>query len=80
MTARLQSPLFIVLDSALLAVVLYHGLNGVWQVAADFGLGRGAQRTLALVLWIVGLVTLVVGINALLPLLGGQAFLPLGAG
>jgi len=78
--ARVQSPYFIVLDSVLLAVVLYHGLNGVWQVVVDFGLNRGTQVTVAVVLWVIGLAALVIGINGLLPLLGGQAFMQLGAG
>jgi succinate dehydrogenase cytochrome b556 subunit len=75
---RLQSPWFIALDSALLAVAIYHGLNGVRMVILDFGLGPVSQRIVAWVLFVVGVVTFVYGLNALLPFVTGRPIFPLG--
>ncbi|MDP2954568.1 MAG: hypothetical protein Q8O76_14795, partial [Chloroflexota bacterium] len=74
-TQRLQSPFFVVLDLALLAVLFYHGLNGVRAILIDFGMRAGA--TLSAVtwfLWLVGVGTFIYGANALLPFRGVKAW------
>ena len=70
---RLNSPFFMVVDSALLATALYHGLNGVRMIFFDLGLGRWVNKTFSIVLWIIGLVTLVYGTNTLVYLISGNA-------
>lgn len=70
---RLNSPFFMIVDSALLATALYHGLNGVRMIFFDLGLGRWVNKTFSIVLWTIGLVTLVYGTNTLVYLISGNA-------
>ena len=72
-TNRLQNALLVFVDAGLLAIVIYHALNGLRNVIMDFNIGRRAERALAFVLVIVGLVAFVYGINALLPFTTGTA-------
>ncbi len=46
----LQTPVFVVLDLLLVAVVLYHALNGVRVVLFDLGVGIRQQ---AVLFWII---------------------------
>lgn len=69
---RLMTAFFIIVDSALLALVLYHGLNGVRNVIFDYSIGPKAERAVNWILIIVGLATFVYGFNALLPFITGQ--------
>jgi succinate dehydrogenase / fumarate reductase membrane anchor subunit len=71
MRARLASPLFLTLDGALLALALFHGLNGVRMVFLDFKIGPRAERWLTTVLWVFGVLTLVFGLNTLVAFLYG---------
>jgi succinate dehydrogenase hydrophobic anchor subunit len=71
MGARLASPLFVALDGALLALALFHGLNGVRMVFLDFKIGPRAERWLTTVLWVFGVLTLVFGLNTLVAFLYG---------
>lgn len=71
-TPRLQSPFFIFLDLGLLAVALYHALNGLRAVLMDFSFGPTIDRPLSLALWVVGILTFLFGVNALLPFVTGQ--------
>jgi len=77
MTARLASPLLLALDAALLALALFHGLNGVRMVFLDFKIGPRAQRWLTTVLWVIGLLTLVFGLNTLVAFLYGASWFTL---
>ncbi|MGQ0548153.1 MAG: hypothetical protein ACT4PY_00570 [Armatimonadota bacterium] len=52
----LRRTMLIGVDWLLLAVVLYHGLNGVRTVAYDYIHRRPAQRMVDWALWIAGLV------------------------
>lgn len=70
---RLNSPFYMVVDSALLATAIYHGLNGVRMIFFDFGLGRWVNKTFSAILWIFGLVALVYGTNTLVYLISGNA-------
>ncbi len=59
--ARLQQVLFIVVDSFLLAFALFHGLNGVRNVAYDYFPKPRTRKVISSVLVMVGLATLVWG-------------------
>jgi len=63
--ARFKSVLYLVIDSGLLAVALYHGLNGIRNVLFDFVSNEGKRRALTWLLWLVGLVYLIWGAYAL---------------
>lgn len=76
-TARLQSPFFLVLDSLLLATAIYHGLNGVRNVIYDFNMNPAIKKTVAWVLLVIGIVTFVYGLNALVPFITGRPMFPL---
>ena len=63
--ARFKSVLYLIVDSGLLAVALYHGLNGIRNVLFDFIGDDGKRRALNIVLVLVGLVYLIWGAYAL---------------
>jgi len=63
--ARFKSVLYLVIDSGLLAVALYHALNGVRNVLFDFVGDAGKRRALNVVFVIVGLAYLIWGAYAL---------------
>lgn len=48
-------------DLALLALALFHGLNGVRAVVLDFGLGQQAKQFLSLSLTLIGIIAFVSG-------------------
>lgn len=62
---RFQSALYMMIDSGLLAVGLYHALNGVRNVLFDFVIADGTRRVLNILFWIVGIVFLLWGAYAL---------------
>lgn len=68
---RLQDPWFIVVDLALLATVLYHGLNGVRAFVFDFGIGQRSQRILTGALLALGVVAFAVATWALVVFING---------
>ena len=70
---RLTSPFFLTVDSSLLATAIYHGLNGVRMVFLDLGFGRAVNKVFTGFLWILGLGTLVYGINTLVFFISGNA-------
>src|SRR3989337_1336406 len=54
---RLALPLFVVVDYGLLALVLFHGLNGIATVIMDFNPGPTTRKAIYGILWAIGLVT-----------------------
>jgi succinate dehydrogenase / fumarate reductase membrane anchor subunit len=58
---RLQSFLFVLVDSLLLVFALFHGLNGVRNVAYDYFPKTGTRKVVSIVLLIVGVAVLVWG-------------------
>ena len=76
--ARLQTLFFVVLDSALLAATIYHGLNGVRNVIFDFNPGPAAKTATSWIIFVIGLIVFVYGLNALLPFITGRALFILG--
>lgn len=63
--ARFKSVLYLIVDAGLLAVGLYHALNGVRNVIFDFVLDEGKRNGINLLLLGVGLVFLLWGAYAL---------------
>ena len=63
---RLKTALFIAIDFSMLALVLYHGLNGIRSILLDLGLRSRARRAANLALVVVGVVAFVYGGNVLL--------------
>jgi succinate dehydrogenase / fumarate reductase membrane anchor subunit len=56
-------------DILLLAVALFHGLNGVRTIVLDFGLGVQARRFVSVSLWMLGFAAFLFGMYGLWPLL-----------
>lgn len=63
---RLTMAFWWVIDIALLAFVLFHGFNGIRNIAIDMGLTARAERAVTAVLTLVGLVGLGFGIAMLI--------------
>jgi len=63
---RLAGGAVLINDIVLLVAVVYHGLNGLRMVVLDWGLSTVAgRRVFDVVLWMVGIATVVYGIWAL---------------
>lgn len=60
MFRTLERPLFVILDIALTAAVLYHGLNGVRVLLFDFGIGIRNHKSLYYALMALAAALLVV--------------------
>lgn len=67
--ARFKSVLYVIIDSGLLGVALYHGLNGIRNVLFDFVVDAGKRRTFDILFWLAGLAFLLWGAYALTPFL-----------
>jgi succinate dehydrogenase / fumarate reductase, membrane anchor subunit len=52
---RLKSVLYMLVDSGLLVIGLYHGLNGIRNVLFDFVIAEGAREWLNRLLLVVGI-------------------------
>lgn len=62
---RLETPTYWVIDLLLLSFALYHGLNGVRNVAMDYGVRGVGEKALTGALSLVGVVAFVFGVIAL---------------
>ena len=58
----LRNPVMIVVEVAFLVVVTYHALVGVRAILFDFGFSERTEGRITLLLWIVGIVTVVYGV------------------
>lgn len=67
---RLSSPFVVFVDLGLLAVVLFHALNGFRAVVFDFGLPKSLRRIFTWLLVLVGIFFFIFGMNGLFPFLG----------
>ncbi len=65
----LQTPLFVVADLGLVAVVLFHGLNGVRLILFDLGVGVRSQKMLFWVVFLASFLGFVLSVIASLPLI-----------
>jgi len=63
--ARFKSVLYVVIDSGLLAIGLYHALNGLRAILFDYITGESARRSITYVLLVVGVAFLIWGAYAL---------------
>ncbi len=68
---RLGQFLYIFVDYTLLALVLFHGLNGARTVMYDFDMFMKRKKAVDIGLWVLGLATLVWGIVILWPFIKG---------
>jgi len=66
---RLQSPGWFVFDALLLASAVYQALNGVFNIVADYQPGPKVRYGVGLTLWIIGLLTLTIGLRILGPMM-----------
>lgn len=62
---RFESPAYWVVDILLLSFALYHGLNGVRNVAMDYGLRGVGEKVVTGALSLVGLAAFAFGVIAL---------------
>ena len=62
---RFESPAYWVVDLLLLSFVLYHGLNGVRNVAMDYGLRGAGEKVVTGALALVGVAAFAFGVIAL---------------
>lgn len=60
-----------IVDLSLLALALFHGLNGVRTVVLDFGLGLQGRRFLSASLAMLGIAAFLFGVYGFWPLLTG---------
>lgn len=73
--ARLQSPLFLVFDLMLLALVIFHALNGIRVIVIDFGISSRGQKMLFWGLMLLGFAMFSFGVYALWPFITGAQVL-----
>ena len=63
---RLTQGLFIFVDFSLLALVLYHGLNGMRNILLEWGPAARRAKGMMVGLWVLGVATFAYGAWALL--------------
>ncbi|MFC2041295.1 hypothetical protein ACFLTY_03100 [Chloroflexota bacterium] len=68
-TSRVELLIFIMLDLLLLAVGMFHGMNGLYAVLVDFGLEKNVVTITVISLCTVSIVLLGIGTYALLQLI-----------
>lgn len=68
---KLQNAAFIIVDSLLLITVVFHGLNGIRNIALDYPSLLPHNRLVSFVLLIIGIATVIFGICSLYPFMGG---------
>ncbi len=64
---RLQSPFFLIFDLMLLALVIFHGLNGLRVIIIDFGIDTRTQKIVFILLMLMGVSMFLFGVYALWP-------------
>jgi succinate dehydrogenase / fumarate reductase membrane anchor subunit len=69
---RLQNALFVIVDSMLLILVVFHGLNGIRNLVLDYPSMLPHNRPISLILLILGIATVIVGIYSLYPFMAGR--------
>jgi succinate dehydrogenase hydrophobic anchor subunit len=67
----------LVVDLTILALGLFHGLNGVRVILLDFGLGARWQKGFFWALLAVGIVAFLIGGSYVAELVAGQPLVPL---
>lgn len=64
---RLGTPGWIAFDAVLLVACLFHALNGLYAILADFRPARAVAGTVRWAFWVVGIAATVVGVANLIP-------------
>ncbi len=70
--ARLVHAVFAVIDYGLLIVVVFHGLNGLRTVLLEIPFLPHRSRAITIGLWVLGVVTVIFGMDILAPFLWGR--------
>lgn len=68
---RLQNALYVLVDSLLLILVVFHGLNGIRNILLDYPSLLPHNRLLSVILFSIGIVAIIFGIYSLYPLIKG---------
>lgn len=68
---RLGELLYIAVDYSMLALVLFHGLNGTRTILFDFDMFAKRQKQVDVALFVLGVATLIWGIVILFPFIAG---------
>jgi len=68
---RVKQLVFIVVDYSMLAMVLFHGLNGTRTVLFDFDMFIKRKKLVDVGLWVLGVATMIWGIFVLFPFING---------
>ena len=68
---RLGQILYIAVDYTMLAMVIFHGLNGSRTILFDFDMFLKRKKAVDVGLWILGIAMLIWGIIVLLPFIKG---------
>jgi succinate dehydrogenase / fumarate reductase membrane anchor subunit len=61
-----QNPWFIAIDITFLFIALYHGLNGIRNIALDLGVKSKGDRAIAVLLTVIGVAAFAFGIAGLI--------------
>lgn len=69
----LETPLFIVVDLLLLAVILYHALNGIRVLLFDIGVGVRSQKQIFWSIIAVAVIIEAAAVYLLAPLVAGRS-------
>ena len=68
---RLGQMLYIAVDWSMLAMIIFHGLNGSRTILFDFDMFVKRKKAVDIGLWILGIAMLIWGIIVLLPFIEG---------
>ena len=68
---RLGQILYIAVDYSMLAMVIFHGLNGSRTILFDFDIFANRKKMVDIGLWVLGIAMLIWGIIVLLPFIEG---------
>ena len=68
---RLGQILYIAVDYTMLAMVIFHGLNGSRTILFDFDMFVKRKKLVDIGLWILGIATMIWGIIVLFPFIEG---------
>jgi succinate dehydrogenase / fumarate reductase membrane anchor subunit len=68
---RLGQLLYIAVDYSMLAMVIFHGLNGSRTILFDFDTFAKRKKAVDIGLWVLGVAMLIWGFIALLPFIKG---------
>ena len=69
---RLLQGFYVFVDAGLLAVVVFHGLNGLRNVLVENTENPAAVRAVTTAMWVLGVATLAFGMDVLSPFLFGH--------